>query len=209
MSDTAINVVYPVHYVQFFWIGQLPSKIRKLIYSGTNAEGWAHYCEQMMLDEGYGAGDAHLRLGQLQAALQRNARFIVGIEMHTGKMSFEQGVQFFEKEGYQSHQNALRETKRGTSDPTYLVYTLGKLEIDLTAQRRAQAPGDSAFGLALDAGRVQHQAAIHHTANLMHLHIVVLVYRNRSHLHHVTLAVIEAASEATSPAAPICRRQRL
>jgi uncharacterized protein (DUF885 family) len=51
------------------------------------------------------------------------------MQMHQGKMTFEQGVEFFEKEGYQSHENSLRETKRGTSDPTYLYYTLGKLEI--------------------------------------------------------------------------------
>ncbi len=70
-----------------------------------------------------------LRLGQLQDALLRNARFIVGIKMHTGKMTFEEGVEFFETEGYQSHKSALVETKRGTSDPTYLYYTLGKLQI--------------------------------------------------------------------------------
>ena len=59
----------------------------------------------------------------------RDARFIVGIQMHTGNMSFDQAVDFFVKEGYQSRESALVETKRGTSDPTYLYYTLGKLEI--------------------------------------------------------------------------------
>jgi uncharacterized protein (DUF885 family) len=93
----------------------------------------------MMLDEGYGrtAGTdpdhdtafLKLRLGQLQDALLRNARFIVGIQMHTGKMTFDQAVDFFVKEGYQTKVNGTRETKRGTSDPTYLYYTLGKLEI--------------------------------------------------------------------------------
>ena len=68
-------------------------------------------------------------MGQLQDALLRDARYIVGIEMHTGKMTYAQGIEFFVKEGYQSRANAERETKRGTSDPTYLVYTLGKLEI--------------------------------------------------------------------------------
>jgi uncharacterized protein (DUF885 family) len=116
-----------------------PSKVRKLLGCSSNAEGWAHYSEQMMLDEGYGrtAGTdvdhdtafLKLRLGQLQDALLRNARFIVGIQMHTGKMTFDEGVDFFEKEGYQSHANGVRETKRGTADPTYLYYTLGKLEI--------------------------------------------------------------------------------
>ncbi|HZU26900.1 MAG TPA: DUF885 domain-containing protein [Bryobacteraceae bacterium] len=127
--STAVHEVYPGHYTQFLWVQQAPSKTRKLLGAGSNAEGWAHYCEQMMLDEGYGNGDLTLRLGQLQDALLRNARYIVGIRMHTGTMSFDEGVQFFEKEGYQSHGNALRETKRGTSDPTYLMYTLGKLEI--------------------------------------------------------------------------------
>lgn len=82
-----------------------------------------------MLDQGYGNGDLKLRMGQLQDALLRNARCIVGIEMHTGKMTFEQGVDFFVKEGYQTHALALVETKRGTRNPTYLYYTLGKLQI--------------------------------------------------------------------------------
>ncbi|MFZ0747614.1 MAG: DUF885 family protein, partial [Terracidiphilus sp.] len=70
-----------------------------------------------------------LCLGQLQDTLLRNVRFIVGIEMHTGKMTFDQAVEFFQKEGYQSKESAVVEAKRGTSDPTYLYYTLGKLEI--------------------------------------------------------------------------------
>jgi uncharacterized protein (DUF885 family) len=106
-----------------------PSKIRKLLGCASNAEGWAHYTEQMMLDEGYGNGDLKLRLGQIQDALLRDARYIVGISMHTGKMSFDEAIQFFQKEGYQPKSVAEVETKRGTSDPTYLVYTLGKLEI--------------------------------------------------------------------------------
>jgi uncharacterized protein (DUF885 family) len=136
--STAVHEAYPGHYVQFLWLPQAPSKVRKILSANTDVEGWAHYCEQMMLDEGYGqpgagAKDAReskfLRLGQLQDALLRNARFIVGIEMHTGKMSFDEAVAFFQKEGYQSKETAMVETKRGTGDPTYLYYTLGKLEI--------------------------------------------------------------------------------
>lgn len=127
--STAVHEAYPGHYVQFLWMQNVPSKVRKLLGASSNAEGWAHYSEQMMLDEGYGGGDLKLRLGQLQDALLRNARFIVGIQMHTGKMTIEQGYDFFEKEGYTSRANGERETKRGTSDPTYLYYTLGKLEI--------------------------------------------------------------------------------
>ena len=127
--STAIHEVYPGHYVQFLWIQQIPSKVRKLIGANSNAEGWAHYCEQMMLDEGYGNGDPKLRLGQLQDALLRDARYIVGIEMHTRGMTMKQGIEFFVKEGYQTEETGKRETERGTSDPTYLYYTLGKLEI--------------------------------------------------------------------------------
>jgi uncharacterized protein (DUF885 family) len=127
--STATHEAYPGHYTQFLWFQNLPTKTRKLIGCGTNAEGWAHYSEQMMLDEGYGKGDLKLRLGQLQDALLRDARYIVGLQMHTGQMTFDQGVEFFVKEGYQTRPIAEKETKRGTSDPTYLVYTLGKLEI--------------------------------------------------------------------------------
>jgi uncharacterized protein (DUF885 family) len=136
--STAVHEAYPGHYVQFLFTPQAPSRVRKLLGANTNVEGWAHYTEQMMLDEGYGqpgvgAKDEReskfLRLGQLQDALLRNARFIAGIEMHTGQMSFDQAVEFFQKEGYQSKETAIVETRRGTSDPTYLYYTLGKLEI--------------------------------------------------------------------------------
>jgi uncharacterized protein (DUF885 family) len=127
--STAVHEVYPGHYTQFLWLKEAPSKVRKLIGCSTNAEGWAHYSEQMMLDEGYRDGDLKLRLGQLQDALLRNARYIVGIEMHTGKMTYDQGIDFFVTEGYQTRANGERETKRGTSDPTYLYYTLGKLQI--------------------------------------------------------------------------------
>jgi uncharacterized protein (DUF885 family) len=136
--STAVHEAYPGHYVQFLWVPQAPSRVRKLLGANTNVEGWAHYCEQMMLDAGYGQPGAGakderesklLRLGQLQDALLRDARFIVGIELHTGKMTFDEAVAFFQKEGYQSKETAMVETKRGTGDPTYLYYTLGKLEI--------------------------------------------------------------------------------
>jgi uncharacterized protein (DUF885 family) len=136
--STAVHEAYPGHYVQFLWLPEAPGKVRKILGANTDVEGWAHYCEQMMLDEGYGQPGAgvkdereakFLRLGQLQDALLRDARFIVGIEMHTGKMSIEQAEAFFQKEGYQSKETAVVETKRGAGDPTYLYYTLGKLQI--------------------------------------------------------------------------------
>jgi uncharacterized protein (DUF885 family) len=126
---TAIHEAFPGHYTQFIWLPTLSSTVRKYEGASTNMEGWAHYCEQMLLDEGYGGGDPKLRLAQLQDALLRAARYVVGIRMHTRGMTFAQGVEFFQNEGYQSPKVAEMETRRGTEDPTYLYYTLGKLEI--------------------------------------------------------------------------------
>jgi uncharacterized protein (DUF885 family) len=136
--STSVHEAYPGHYVQFLVLPEVHSKVRKLLGANTDVEGWAHYCEQMMLDEGYGqpgagAKDAReaklIRLGQLQDALLRDARFVVGIQIHTGNMTLDQARTLFVKEGYQSREIADVETKRGTADPTYLYYTLGKLEI--------------------------------------------------------------------------------
>jgi uncharacterized protein (DUF885 family) len=136
--STSVHEAYPGHYVQYLYSLKAPSRVRKILSATTNVEGWAHYTEQMMLDNGYGqpgtgAKDEReakfFRLGQLQDALLRNARFIVGIQMHTGNMSYDQAVEFFQKEGYQPKETAKVEAKRGAGDPTYLYYTLGKLEI--------------------------------------------------------------------------------
>jgi uncharacterized protein (DUF885 family) len=144
--STSVHEAYPGHYVQFLWTPQFGSKIRKVLGANTNIEGWAHYCEQMMLDEGYAAAPLGatpeevrqaklIRLGQLMDALLRDARFVNSIKLHTGqgepggKWTLEQAEDFFVKEGYQTRAIAEVETKRGTGDPTYLYYTLGKLEI--------------------------------------------------------------------------------
>jgi uncharacterized protein (DUF885 family) len=137
ITSIATHEAYPGHYIQFLWMHKVNDRVRKLLGSATNAEGWAHYCEQMMLDEGLAQYEFPkdrrqqllLKLGQLQDALLRNARFIVGIKLHTGQMTMDQARDFFVKEGYQSPAVGEVETKRGTSDPTYLYYTLGKLEI--------------------------------------------------------------------------------
>lgn len=144
--STSVHEAYPGHYVQFLWMPEFPSKIRKVLGANTNIEGWAHYTEQMMLDEGYAAAPPNatpaqvreaklIRLGQLQDALLRDARFVNSIKLHTGegepggKWTMDQAIDFFVKQGYQSRSVGEVETKRGTSDPTYLYYTLGKLEI--------------------------------------------------------------------------------
>jgi uncharacterized protein (DUF885 family) len=129
----AIHEVYPGHYVQFLWLKQAPTKARKLWPFmkpiGTNSEGWAHYCEDMMLEQGYGEGDPSLLLVQLQMSLIRLCRYIAGIKMHTEGMTVEQAANLFQQQAYMDEANAEREALRGTSDSTYLSYTLGKLEI--------------------------------------------------------------------------------
>jgi uncharacterized protein (DUF885 family) len=129
----AIHEVYPGHYVQFLWLNQAPTRARKLESTmdgmGTNVEGWAHYCEEMMLEQGYGEGDPSLLLVQLQAALIRVCRYLAGIQLHTQGMTAEQAADLFQQEAYMDPANAEREAIRGTFDPTYLAYTLGKLEI--------------------------------------------------------------------------------
>jgi uncharacterized protein (DUF885 family) len=153
--STAVHEAYPGHYVQFLWEPKAPSNVRKVLYANTDVEGWAHYCEQMMLDEGYGqlgtgAKDEReaklIKLGQLSDALLRNARFVVGIQMHRHQMTFDQAVNYFVQEGYQSHAVGVMEAKRGTSDPTYLYYTLGKLEI-LKLRADVQKKEGAAFSL--------------------------------------------------------------
>jgi uncharacterized protein (DUF885 family) len=127
--NVSVHEVYPGHYTQFLYGPSFPSKIRKVFGANSNAEGWAHYCEQMMLDEGLASGDPRYRLAQLQDALLRDVRFIVGIQLHTGKMTVDQAERMFEEKGYQQPEVALAEAKRGTFDPTYGYYTLGKLMI--------------------------------------------------------------------------------
>ena len=154
ISAIATHEAYPGHYVQFLWMQNVHDRVRKLLGCSSNAEGWAHYSEQMMLDEGLAQAvypnDARqqklLRLGQLQDALLRNARFIVGIKLHTGAFTFDQGVDFFVNEGYQSRAVGDVETKRGTADPTYLYYTLGKLQI-LKLRADLEARQGKAFNL--------------------------------------------------------------
>jgi uncharacterized protein (DUF885 family) len=154
ITSIATHEAYPGHYVQFLWMHKLDDRVRKLLGSASNAEGWAHYCEQMMLDQGLAKyiypddkrQQLLLRLGQLQDALLRNARFVVGIKLHTGQMTMDQAIDFFVKEGYQSHAVGEVETKRGTSDPTYLYYTLGKLEI-LKLRADLEAKEGKAFNL--------------------------------------------------------------
>ena len=131
LNNVSVHEVFPGHFVQLMLMRSLPdlSMVRRLSQTSSNVEGWAHYCEQMTLDEGFGGDDPKLRLGQIIDALLRDARYIVGIKLHTGGMTIDQATDFFIHEGYQSPPVARKEALRGTSDPTYLYYAVGKLEI--------------------------------------------------------------------------------
>jgi uncharacterized protein (DUF885 family) len=143
----SIHEAYPGHYYQFLSLRKCRSTVRALFGSRSNSEGWAHYCEQMMVEEGFGDGDPRYRLSQLNAAIKRICRYIVGISLHTRGMSQEEAVIFFEEQGYMAWVNAEREATRGTMDPTYLVYTLGKwLILDLRQDYRQARGTDFQLG---------------------------------------------------------------
>jgi uncharacterized protein (DUF885 family) len=138
-----VHEVWPGHYLQFLYGKQFPTKTRKLVFCGTNAEGWAHYTEQMMVDEGFGGGDSKVRLAQLQEALLRDCRYVVGIKLHTQGMTVEEGAKVFVEKGFQEPANAFEEARRGAYNPTYLYYTLGKLEILKLREEYRKAKGAS------------------------------------------------------------------
>jgi uncharacterized protein (DUF885 family) len=125
----SIHEVYPGHFLHYQHLRRVESKARKsiLFAPASFVEGWAHYCEQMMVDAGFGRDNYRVKLGQLAEALVRLARFIVGIKLHTEDMSVEQGMRFFRDEAHMEEGSARREAERGTFDPTYLVYAAGKL----------------------------------------------------------------------------------
>jgi uncharacterized protein (DUF885 family) len=134
-----VHEVWPGHYLQFLYAPRFPTKTRKLTFCGTNAEGWAHYTEQMMVDQGFGGGSPKIRLAQLQEALLRDCRYVVGIKLHTKGMTVEEGAKLFVEMGFQEPANAFEEARRGAYNPTYLYYTLGKLEIQDLAREYMQA----------------------------------------------------------------------
>jgi uncharacterized protein (DUF885 family) len=125
----SIHEVYPGHFLHYQHLRKVESKTRKstMFAPASFIEGWAHYCEQMMIEAGFGRQDPSIKLGQLAEALIRLVRFIVCIKLHAEDMSVEQGVRYFRDEAFMEESSARREAERGAFDPTYLVYTVGKL----------------------------------------------------------------------------------
>lgn len=124
-----VHEAMPGHFVQLLYEAQIPTEVRKVFNTASVVEGWAHYTEQMMVDEGLGGGDPGVRLGQLRRALQRHARWHAGLSMHAFGDSVENAAQRFQQIAFFAPFPALRETQRGTNDPTYLYYALGRMQI--------------------------------------------------------------------------------
>lgn len=146
--SVSIHEVFPGHFLHYQHLRKVTSKARKSIMfaSASFVEGWAHYCEQMMMENGFGKSDPTIRLGQLAESLIRLVRFIVGIKLHTEDMSVEQGVRLFKEEAYLEDATARREAERGTFDPTYLVYSAGKMML-LKLRQDYKAQQGKAFSL--------------------------------------------------------------
>ncbi len=129
LNFTSAHEVWPGHFLQFLHANRNPSKIAALWVGYAYAEGWAHYCEEMMWEEGYGGGSAEMHIGQLSDALLRDVRFLSSIGMHTHGMTLAQSEKMFLESAYQDPGNARQQAARGAYDPAYLNYTLGKLMI--------------------------------------------------------------------------------
>lgn len=134
LADISAHEVAPGHYVHSLFMRNTPGKVRR-IWVGLNPfpqpssgqDGWAHYAEQMVSDEGFKADDPRYRLAQIAESLTRICRLIAGIRLHSGEWSVEQAAQLFEREGHMPAVAAAREAVRGTYDPTYGGYFLGKM----------------------------------------------------------------------------------
>ena len=126
---TSVHEGYPGHFVQFLHANRAKSKFGQVFVGYAFAEGWAHYTEEMMYDAGLGAGDPEMHIGQLQEALLRDVRFISAIGLHTKGMTVEESKKMFLEQGLRSEGEADQQSARGTFDPAYLNYTMGKLMI--------------------------------------------------------------------------------
>ena len=138
--------VWPGHYLQSQFMNANPSRAAALWWNYSFGEGWAHYAEEMMYDAGLGAGQPEMRVGMLTNALLRDVRFLSAICLHSGCMSLEESEKMFREQAFADAGNARQQALRGTYDPGYLAYTLGKLMIRKLRSRlaRGESVGHSA-----------------------------------------------------------------
>ncbi|SRR5579883_314389 len=146
LEIVSIHEAYPGHYTHFLHIQKSKSKVGKCFWSYAFVEGWAHYTEEMMIQAGWGDGDARIRMAFLQEALIRVVRYITAIELHSGKMTLSEAQHLFEEKALLRPIAARREAERGVFDPGYLCYTLGKFQIRELRARMERA-GKENFSL--------------------------------------------------------------
>jgi len=126
---TSVHEVWPGHFLNFLHANRSKNMFGRVFVGYAFAEGWAHYTEEMMRQAGVGGGGDEIMIGQLSNALLRDCRFLSSIGMHTGSMTQQQSYDLFRNECYQDEGNAKQQAARGTYDPAYLNYTMGKLMI--------------------------------------------------------------------------------
>jgi uncharacterized protein (DUF885 family) len=126
---TSVHEVWPGHFLNFLHSNRATSKFGQVFVGYAFAEGWAHYTEEMILEAGLGGGDLELEIGQLSNALLRNVRFLSAIGLHTKGMTVAESERMFREQAFQDPGNARQQAARGTYDPAYLNYTMGKLMI--------------------------------------------------------------------------------
>ena len=137
---TTVHEVMPGHFLQFLHANRSPSIFGRLFVGYAFAEGWAHYAEEMMWDAGLGDGDPETHIGQISNALLRDCRFLSAIGLHARGMTQAQSQQMFTEQCYQDEGNAQQQAARGTYDPAYLNYTMGKLMIRKLRARLDREP---------------------------------------------------------------------
>ena len=146
LQNVSVHEAYPGHYVHHLHTKSAPSKVSQVFGAYSFWEGWAHYTEEMMVEQGYAGEDPRLVMGQLSDALLRNCRYVCAIRMHTEDMTVHEATRYFMENAYMEELPARKEAMRGTFDPQYLNYTLGKLMIlKLRADYREEQAG--AFSL--------------------------------------------------------------
>jgi len=126
---TSVHEVWPGHFLQYEHANRAKSKFGQVFVGYAFAEGWAHYTEEMTWEAGLGKGDPETHIGQIREALLRNVRFLSAIGLHTKGMTVAESERMFREEGHQDPGNAEQQAERGTYDPAYLNYTMGKLMI--------------------------------------------------------------------------------
>jgi uncharacterized protein (DUF885 family) len=159
LPSVSIHEAYPGHYVHFLYSKRAPSLVRKIMGCGSFAEGWGLYVEEALVNHGYKREDPRVEFGMLRWALVRACRFQVGLRVHTRGMTKDEAIALFMQHAHMERANAEREAYRAAFDPTYIVYTLGALQIRKLRDDVARAEGQ-AFDLARFHARILSQGAL-------------------------------------------------